>query len=72
MLEPQTSRPRAGLLLTRVSLTLDSATLGFAWAGQLTIFHNTAETRGLYTVLTLSLTLTLTTTLRRREGCTRC
>lgn len=33
------------------AVTFPGATLGYAWAGQLTIFQNTEETRGLYTVV---------------------
>ena len=33
------------------AVTFPGATLGFAYAGQLTIFHNNAETRNLYQVV---------------------
>ena len=32
-------------------MTFPGATLGFAWAGQLTIFRNNVATRELYTVV---------------------
>ena len=41
----------ASLLWEWDAVTFPGATLGFAWAGQLTIFRNTDATRGLYQVV---------------------